>query len=107
MRDDPWTAASRDKEQQKVTMQPRRKPTVETAKDLHSHRFLPYALVVIARNRNYEPTSLWRTRGCRRALRKCVSSDSASIDSLASQSPGTINAKMSWPRTMAVSCGTV
>ena len=31
MRDDPWTAANRDKEQQKVTIPPRRKPTVETA----------------------------------------------------------------------------
>jgi hypothetical protein len=31
MRDDPWTLANRDKEQQKVTMPPRRKPTVETA----------------------------------------------------------------------------
>jgi len=30
MRDDPWTAANRDKEQQKVTIPPRRKPTVET-----------------------------------------------------------------------------
>jgi hypothetical protein len=31
MRDDPWTAANRDKEQQKVTIPPRRKPTAETA----------------------------------------------------------------------------
>jgi hypothetical protein len=31
MRDDPWTAANRDKEQQKVTTPPRRKPTAETA----------------------------------------------------------------------------
>jgi len=31
MRDDPWTAANRDKEQQKVTISPRRKPTAETA----------------------------------------------------------------------------
>ena len=30
MRDDPWTAANRDEEQQKVTIPPRRKPTVET-----------------------------------------------------------------------------
>ena len=30
MRDDPWTAANRDKEQQKVTIPPRRKPTAET-----------------------------------------------------------------------------
>jgi hypothetical protein len=30
MRDDPWTAANRDKEQQKVTMPPKRKPTAET-----------------------------------------------------------------------------
>jgi hypothetical protein len=29
MRDDPWTAANRDKEQQKVTIPPRRKPTAE------------------------------------------------------------------------------
>ena len=31
MRDDPWTAANRDKEQQKVTIPPRRKPPVETS----------------------------------------------------------------------------
>ena len=31
MRGDPWTAAVRDKEQQKVTIPPRRKPTAETA----------------------------------------------------------------------------
>jgi hypothetical protein len=31
MRDDPWTAANRDKEQQKVTIPPKRKPTTETA----------------------------------------------------------------------------
>jgi hypothetical protein len=31
MRDDPWTAANRDKEQQKIAMPPRRKPTSETA----------------------------------------------------------------------------
>ena len=31
MRDDPWTAANRDKEQQKVTIPPRRKPKAETA----------------------------------------------------------------------------
>ena len=31
MRDDPWTAANRDKEQQKVTIPRRRKPTAETA----------------------------------------------------------------------------
>ena len=31
MRDDPWTAANRDKEQQKVTIPPKRKPTAETA----------------------------------------------------------------------------
>lgn len=31
MRDDPWTAANRDKEQQKVIIPPRRKPTAETA----------------------------------------------------------------------------
>ena len=31
MRDDPWTAANRDKEQQKVTIPPRRKQTAETA----------------------------------------------------------------------------
>jgi hypothetical protein len=31
MRDGPWTAASRDKEQQKVMIPPRRKPTPETA----------------------------------------------------------------------------
>ena len=31
MRDDPWTAANRDKEQQKVTTPSRRKPTAETA----------------------------------------------------------------------------
>ena len=30
MRDDPWTAANRDKEQQKLTIPPRRKPTAET-----------------------------------------------------------------------------
>ena len=30
MRDDPWTAANRDKEQQKVTIPQRRKPTAET-----------------------------------------------------------------------------
>ena len=30
MRDDPWTAANRDKEQQKVTIPPRRKSTAET-----------------------------------------------------------------------------
>ena len=30
MRDDPWTAANRDKGQQKVTIPPRRKPTAET-----------------------------------------------------------------------------
>jgi hypothetical protein len=30
MRDDPWTAANRDKEQQKIAMPPRRKPTPET-----------------------------------------------------------------------------
>ena len=30
MRDDPWTAANRDKERQKVTIPPRRKPTAET-----------------------------------------------------------------------------
>ena len=30
MRDDPWTAANRDKEQQRVTIPPRRKPTAET-----------------------------------------------------------------------------
>ena len=31
MRDDPWTAANRDKEQQKVTMPAKRKQTTETA----------------------------------------------------------------------------
>jgi hypothetical protein len=31
MRDDPWTAANRDKQQKKVTISPRRKPTAETA----------------------------------------------------------------------------
>ncbi len=31
MRDDPWTAANRDKEQQKVIIPPRRKPRAETA----------------------------------------------------------------------------
>jgi len=31
MRDDPWTAANRDKEQQKVTIPPNRKPMAETA----------------------------------------------------------------------------
>jgi hypothetical protein len=31
MRDDPWTAANRDKQQHKVTTLPRRKPTAETA----------------------------------------------------------------------------
>ena len=31
MRDDPWTAANRGKEQQKVTILPTRKPTAETA----------------------------------------------------------------------------
>jgi hypothetical protein len=31
MRDDPWTAANRNKEQQKVTIPPRRKQTAETA----------------------------------------------------------------------------
>ena len=31
MRDDPWTVANRDKEQQKVTTPLRRKPTAETA----------------------------------------------------------------------------
>jgi hypothetical protein len=31
MRDDPWTAANRDKEQQKVTIPPKRQPTAETA----------------------------------------------------------------------------
>jgi hypothetical protein len=31
MRDDPWTAANRDKGQQKVIIPPRRKPTAETA----------------------------------------------------------------------------
>ena len=30
MRDDPWTAANRDKEQQKLTIPPRRKPTAVT-----------------------------------------------------------------------------
>jgi hypothetical protein len=30
MRDDPWTAANRDKEQPKVTIPQRRKPTAET-----------------------------------------------------------------------------
>ena len=30
IREDPWTAANRDEEQQKVTIPPRRKPTVET-----------------------------------------------------------------------------
>ena len=30
MRDDPWTAANRDKEQLKVPISPRRKPTAET-----------------------------------------------------------------------------
>jgi hypothetical protein len=31
MRDDPWTAANRDKEQQKVIIPPRPEPTAETA----------------------------------------------------------------------------
>ena len=31
MRDDPWTAANRDKEQQKVTIPAKRKQTTETA----------------------------------------------------------------------------
>ena len=31
MRDDPWTAANRDKEQLKVTTQPKRKQTAEKA----------------------------------------------------------------------------
>jgi hypothetical protein len=31
MRDDPWTAANRDKEHQKVTIPPKRKQTDETA----------------------------------------------------------------------------
>ncbi len=31
MRDDPWTAANRDQEQQKVTIAPNRKPMAETA----------------------------------------------------------------------------
>ena len=31
MRDDPWTAANSDKEQQKVTIPPKRKPMAETA----------------------------------------------------------------------------
>jgi hypothetical protein len=31
MRNDPWTAANRDKEQKKVTISPRRRPTAETA----------------------------------------------------------------------------
>jgi len=31
MREDPWTAANRDKEQQKVTIPPKRKPTAETS----------------------------------------------------------------------------
>jgi hypothetical protein len=31
MRDDPWTAANRDKEQLKVTIRPTRKQTAETA----------------------------------------------------------------------------
>jgi hypothetical protein len=31
MRDDPWTAANRDKGQQKVTIPPKRKPTAEKA----------------------------------------------------------------------------
>jgi hypothetical protein len=31
MRDDPWTVANREKEQQKVTIPPKRKPTAETA----------------------------------------------------------------------------
>ena len=31
MRDDPWTAANRDKEQQKVMIPPKRKQTAETA----------------------------------------------------------------------------
>ena len=31
MRDDPWTAANRDKEQRKVIIPPRRKPRAETA----------------------------------------------------------------------------
>ena len=30
MRDDPWTAANRDKEQQKAMIPPRRKPRAET-----------------------------------------------------------------------------
>ena len=30
MRDDPWTVANRDKEQQKIAVPPRRKPTAET-----------------------------------------------------------------------------
>ena len=31
MRDDPWTAANRDKEQLKLTIPPKRKQTAETA----------------------------------------------------------------------------
>jgi hypothetical protein len=31
MRDDPWTAANRDREQQKVTIPPKRRQTAETA----------------------------------------------------------------------------
>ena len=31
MRDDPWTAANRDKEQLKVTIEPKRKQTAEPA----------------------------------------------------------------------------